>query len=226
MEKYRIIYEGGQGEIVEKKSRFICHIFHVTSQEEAEAILEKMRKKYWDATHNCYAYCIGKKQELMRCSDDGEPSGTAGRPILDVLLREQIHDAVIVVTRYFGGVLLGTGGLVRAYQKAASEGLAAAEILSWQEGRPLAVETDYQGYGKVEYLFRELGVYVEDTDFGQQVTIRAMVPGELIRKTEKEIGEKTGGKARLSWDDDIFYALDEKRGIILKKRGIILKKST
>ena len=98
-----------------------------------------------------------------------------------------------------------------------TSGLAAAEILSWQEGRPLAVETDYQGYGKVEYLFRELGVYVEDTDFGQQVTIRAMVPGELIRKTEKEIGEKTGGKARLSWDDDIFYALDEKRGIILKK---------
>ena len=122
-----------------------------------------------------------------------------------------------MVTRYFGGVLLGTGGLVRAYQKAASEGLAAAEILSWQEGRPLAVETDYQGYGKVEYLFRELGVYVEHKDFGQQVTIRAMVPGRLIRKTEKEIGEKTGGKARLSWDDDIFYALDEKRGIILKK---------
>ncbi len=217
MEAYRFVYRAGQGEITEKKSRFIATVQPVTTPEEALAFVAEKKKEYWDARHNCYAYVAGKNQEQMRCSDDGEPSGTAGRPILDVLLREQIHDAVIVVTRYFGGVLLGTGGLVRAYQKAASEGLAAAEILSWQEGRPLAVETDYQGYGKVEYLFRELGVYVEDTDFGQQVTIRAMVPGELIRKTEKEIGEKTGGKARLSWDDDIFYALDEKRGIILKK---------
>lgn len=217
MEAYRFVYRAGQGEITEKKSRFIATVQPVTTPEEALAFVAEKKKEYWDARHNCYAYVTGKNQEQMRCSDDGEPSGTAGRPILDVLLREQIHDAVIVVTRYFGGVLLGTGGLVRAYQKAASEGLAAAEILSWQEGRPLAVETDYQGYGKVEYLFRELGVYVEDTDFGQQVMIRAMVPGELIRKTEKEIGEKTGGKARLSWDDDIFYALDEKRGIILKK---------
>lgn len=217
MEAYRFVYRAGQGEITEKKSRFIATVQPVTTPEEALAFVAEKKKEYWDARHNCYAYVAGKNQEQMRCSDDGEPSGTAGRPILDVLLREQIHDAVIVVTRYFGGVLLGTGGLVRAYQKAASEGLAAAEILSWQEGRPLAVETDYQGYGKVEYLFRELGVYVEDTDFGQQVMIRAMVPGEMIRKTEKEIGEKTGGKARLSWDDDIFYALDEKRGIILKK---------
>lgn len=177
MEAYRFVYRAGQGEITEKKSRFIATVQPVTTPEEALAFVAEKKKEYWDARHNCYAYVTGKNQEQMRCSDDGEPSGTAGRPILDVLLREQIHDAVIVVTRYFGGVLLGTGGLVRAYQKAASEGLAAAEILSWQEGRPLAVETDYQGYGKVEYLFRELGVYVEDTDFGQQVTIRAMVPG-------------------------------------------------
>ena len=134
MEAYRFVYRAGQGEITEKKSRFIATVQPVTTPEEALAFVAEKKKEYWDARHNCYAYVTGKNQEQMRCSDDGEPSGTAGRPILDVLLREQIHDAVIVVTRYFGGVLLGTGGLVRAYQKAASEGLAAAEILSWQEG--------------------------------------------------------------------------------------------
>ncbi len=217
MGEYRFVYRAGQGEITEKKSRFIAAVQPVTTPEEALAFVAEKKKEYWDARHNCYAYVTGARQEQMRCSDDGEPSGTAGRPILDVLLREEIHDAVIVVTRYFGGVLLGTGGLVRAYQKAAAEALAAAEILSWREGKSLAVETDYQDYGKVEYILRELGIPVEGTDFQQQVTIRAMVPGELTKKTEKEIGERTGGKACLSWGDGQFYAVDEKRGIILKK---------
>ena len=115
---YRVVYEGGEGEIVEKKSRFIATVRPVETEEEAVAFVNEMKKKYWDARHNCYAYVAGKNQELQRCSDDGEPNGTAGRPMLDVLLREEIHDAVVVVTRYFGGTLLGTGGLVRAYQKA------------------------------------------------------------------------------------------------------------
>lgn len=217
MGEYRFVYRAGWGEITEKKSRFIAAVQPVATPEEALAFVAEKKKEYWDARHNCYAYVTGEHQEQMRCSDDGEPSGTAGRPILDVLLREEIHDAVIVVTRYFGGVLLGTGGLVRAYQKAALEGLKSAEILSWQEGMPLTAETDYQGYGKVEYILRELGIPVENTDFGQQVTVRAMVPGKLIKKAEKEIGERTGGKARLSWGDGLFYAMDEKRGIILKK---------
>ena len=115
---YRIVYEGGEGEIIEKKSRFIATVRPIETEEEAIEFIAKMKKKYWDARHNCYAYVAGKNQELQRCSDDGEPNGTAGRPMLDVLLREEIHDAVVVVTRYFGGTLLGTGGLVRAYQKA------------------------------------------------------------------------------------------------------------
>ena len=116
--EYCAVYEGGQGEIVEKKSRFIATVLPIETEEEALEFIAKMKKKYWDARHNCYAYVIGERQELQRCSDDGEPNGTAGRPMLDVLLHEDIHNTVVVVTRYFGGVLLGTGGLVRAYQKA------------------------------------------------------------------------------------------------------------
>lgn len=216
MEAYRFVYRAGQGEITEKKSRFIATVQRSRRRRRRWPLWRRRKRSTGTPGHNCYAYVTGKNQEQMRCSDDGEPSGTAGRPILDVLLPEQIHDAVIVVTRYFGGVLLGTGGLVRAYQKAASEGLAAAEILSWQEGRPLAVETDYrvwQGRISVPGSRRLCGGH----GFRTAGNDPGVVPGELIRKTEKEIGEKTGGKARLSWDDDIFYALDEKRGIILKK---------
>ena len=114
MEQYKTVLEGGTGEIVEKKSRFIATVRPVKNEEEALAFLEEMRKKYWDARHNCYAYSIGKNREFTRCSDDGEPSGTAGRPMLDVILGEDIYNVAVVVTRYFGGVLLGTGGLVRA----------------------------------------------------------------------------------------------------------------
>ena len=114
----KILYEGGQGEIVEKKSRFIANIFPVTTEEEALEKITAMRKKYYDARHNCSAFVIGSKGELTRSSDDGEPSGTAGRPMLEVLTGSGIRNIAAVVTRYFGGVLLGTGGLVRAYSGA------------------------------------------------------------------------------------------------------------
>ena len=118
--------EGGEGEIVEKKSRFIATVRPVASEEEALAFIEEMKKKYWDARHNCSAFVIGRNQELMRFSDDGEPPGTAGKPMLDVLLGAGLHNTAVVVTRYFGGTLLGTGGLVRAYSGAVQEGLRHA----------------------------------------------------------------------------------------------------
>ena len=123
LEHYKTIYEGGEGELVEKKSRFIATVRPVETEEEALAFIEEMKKKYWDARHNCYVYSVGMNREATRCSDDGEPSGTAGRPMLDVLLGAGIYNAAIVVTRYFGGVLLGTGGLVRAYSGAVQAGL-------------------------------------------------------------------------------------------------------
>ena len=125
----RVVYTGGEGEITEKKSRFIATVKPVQSEEEAVAFINETKKKYWDARHNCSAFVIGERQELTRCSDDGEPAQTAGRPMLDVLLREKITDVAVVVTRYFGGVLLGTGGLVRAYQAATQAGLAASRLI-------------------------------------------------------------------------------------------------
>ena len=134
MEQLRTVYQGGVGEIVEKKSRFIATVRLVESEEEALEVLEAARKKYWDATHNCFAYVIGERRETVRCSDDGEPSGTAGRPMLDVLLGEEITNVIVIVTRYFGGTLLGTGGLVRAYSKAVQEGLANSRTRNMASG--------------------------------------------------------------------------------------------
>ena len=139
---YKVVYEGGSGEIVEKKSRFLAAVQPVESEEAAAAFIGAVKKKYWDASHNCSAFTIGRHHELTRCSDDGEPSGTAGRPMLDVLLREDIHNAAVVVTRYFGGTLLGTGGLVRAYQKCTQAGLEGAVIIEKQQGQLLEIGTD------------------------------------------------------------------------------------
>ena len=128
---YKTVFSGGVGQVVEKKSRFIATVRHVETKEEAEEFLAEMKKKYWDATHNCFACVIGEKGEYVRSSDDGEPGGTAGRPMLDVLLKEEIQNAAVVVTRYFGGTLLGTGGLVRAYQQAVKK---ASEWKKCREG--------------------------------------------------------------------------------------------
>ena len=152
MKPIKILYEGGEGEIVEKKSRFIATVRPVETEEEALAFIAEMKKKYWNATHNCSAFVIGENQNLQRCSDDGEPQGTAGRPMLDVLLGEEIHNLAVVVTRYFGGTLLGTGGLVRAYSKAVQEGLKHCVIIEKQQGFLLKMNTDYNGVGKIQYI--------------------------------------------------------------------------
>ena len=173
---YKVLYQAGEGEIEEKKSRFIAHTLPVNSEDEAVAFLNKIKKEYWDARHNCYAYTIGRNNECTRCSDDGEPSGTAGRPILDVLLREEIHNCIVVVTRYFGGTLLGTGGLVRAYQAATQAGLAASYIIEKQFGKKLHLTTDYTGIGKLQYLIAQNQVFTLDTRYTDSVTIDLMVP--------------------------------------------------
>ena len=134
VERYKIVYQGGTGELVEKKSRFIADIKPVASEEEALAFVEEMRRKYWDARHHCFAYIIGDRGQTARCSDDGEPSQTAGKPMMDVLAGEGLHDVCAVVTRYFGGTLLGTGGLVRAYSGALKEGLKACVVVEKKAG--------------------------------------------------------------------------------------------
>ena len=150
LECFKTVYRGGEAEIVEKKSRFIGTVRPVESEEEAFAFLEEMRKKYWDATHNCFAFVAGERREWVRAADDGEPSGTAGRPMLDVLLGEDLYNTAVVVTRYFGGTLLGTGGLVRAYQDSVREnllqgGTGSAEILRYPGKAPWSLAGDPGG---------------------------------------------------------------------------------
>lgn len=207
---YRVVYEGGEGEIVEKKSRFIATVRPIETEEEAVAFINEMKKKYWDARHNCSAFVIGSRQEITRCSDDGEPAQTAGRPMLDVLLREGITNVAVVVTRYFGGVLLGTGGLVRAYQSATQAGLAASKIIEKRQGKKLIIHTDYNGLGKLQYLFGQQKTAILDTEYAADVVLTILVPLEQKDFLYKEITEQTNGTAQMEWGEDAAYALIDK----------------
>ena len=207
---YRVVYESGEGEIVEKKSRFIATVRPIETEEEAVAFINEMKKKYWDARHNCSAFVIGSRQEVTRCSDDGEPAQTAGRPMLDVLLREGITNVAVVVTRYFGGVLLGTGGLVRAYQSATQAGLAASKIIEKRQGKKLIIHTDYNGLGKLQYLFGQQKTAILDTEYAADVVLTILVPLEQKDFLYKEITEQTNGTAQMEWGEDAVYALIDK----------------
>lgn len=204
---YLVVYEGGQGEIIEKKSRFIATVRPVETEEEAVAFINEMKKQYWDARHNCSAFIIGSNQELSRCSDDGEPAQTAGRPMLDVLLKEGVTNVAVVVTRYFGGVLLGTGGLVRAYQKAVQEGLAASVIIEKRKASLLSVGTDYNGVGKLQYLFNQKEIAIMDTEYAADVVFTLLVPAERKNEIEKAIIEQTSGTAVLEWREEVTYGI-------------------
>lgn len=195
--QYRIVKENGTGEIEEKKSRFIANVRLVTSEAEALAFIEEMRKKYWDARHNCYAYIVGTKQELMRYSDDGEPGGTAGKPILEVLLGEKLCNTVIVVTRYFGGTLLGTGGLVRAYTQAAQAGLRCSGIVQMCLGKVLVIKTDYNGMGKIRYMLEKKEITIKDILYEAEVEMQVIVPAQQWEDIRDEVTELTSGQAKV-----------------------------
>ena len=203
---YRVVYEGGEGEIVEKKSRFIATVRPVETEEEAVAFINEMKKKYWDARHNCSAFVIGSRQEVTRCSDDGEPAQTAGRPMLDVLLREGITNVAVVVTRYFGGVLLGTGGLVRAYSGAVQAGLAASTVIEKHHGISLQVTTDYTGIGKIQYIAGERSLPILDSEYTDKVVLKLLVPDDQVEEVKKAITEGTNGRAGLEKDAELYFA--------------------
>ena len=204
-EPYKIIESGGVGEIEEKKSRFIAHVAAANTEEEALAFIEEKKKQFWDARHNCYAYILGEQAQTMRFSDDGEPSGTAGRPILEVLVGSGIRNLVVVVTRYFGGTLLGTGGLVRAYTKAAQAGLAASEVRTMCCGYEMTIVTDYNGIGKVQYLLGSRDIPIGEADYGEQVTTLVNIPYEDKDAVINEITEATAGKAKITVSDIIYF---------------------
>ncbi len=209
MERYKILWEGGTGELVEKKSRFIARTCPVESEEEVSAFLEKVRKQYWDARHHCYAYVIGERGQLQRCSDDGEPSQTAGRPMLDVLLGAKVRNICVVVTRYFGGTLLGTGGLVRAYSGAALEGLRNSRILEKCPGVQMTITIDYTDAGKIQYILAQNKIPILDSEYTDKVVITAVCPLETAEKLKAELTEATGGRAGLQETPPLYYGIAE-----------------
>lgn len=205
IDSYRILLEGGEGEIVEKKSRFIATVRKCETEEEAVAFIEEMKKKYWDARHNCSAFVIGSRGELTRCSDDGEPSGTAGRPMLEVLLGEGIRNIAVVVTRYFGGTLLGTGGLVRAYTQAVKEGLQHCTVGRMRSGCDLEIGTDYNGIGKILYLLGQRGIEPLGSEYTDTVTLQIRIPAEMEHELSKEMVEATCGKVKIEKMNELYY---------------------
>ena len=202
---YRVLLSGGEGEIIEKKSRFIATLRPCETEEEAVAFIEEMKKKYWDARHNCSAFCIGSRGELTRCSDDGEPSGTAGRPMLEVLLGEELKNVAVVVTRYFGGVLLGTGGLVRAYTQAVKVGLENCKTGVMQYGTELEIITDYNGIGKILYLLGNAGIEPASSDYTDKVKLRIYLPVEKEAALEKEMVEATMGRVEFEKIRELYF---------------------
>lgn len=203
---YKIIYRGGEGEWIEKKSRFIATILPAENESAAIKSIETTKKKYWNATHNCFAYLIGINHEIQRCSDDGEPSGTAGKPMLDVLLGEDIHNICVIVTRYFGGTLLGTGGLVRAYSKTVQEGLKNSIILSKNLAKKYNIYTDYSGIGKIQYIINQLELIILSTEYTNYVQLCILSPLSKADMTIKKIREATSGKAKVEELEEVYYS--------------------
>lgn len=194
----------GIGEITEKKSRFIGSCAHVTSEEDALAFVAAKKKEHYDARHNCFAYVVG---DTSRSSDDGEPSGTAGRPMLDVITGRGLHDIVMVVTRYFGGVLLGTGGLVRAYSAAAAACIDASELIERRVGLPLTITTDYGNVGRMQHIIAERELYLIDTVYDADVTFTVMVDPADRDAITTLITNETSGTAVLEWGEPESYTV-------------------
>ena len=204
---YKIVLQGGTGEIVEKKSRFIASVFPVEAEEEAISIIEQTRKQYWDARHNCYAYVIGEDGGRQRCSDDGEPQGTAGRPMLDVILAEDIKNILVVVTRYFGGTLLGTGGLVRAYSMSVKARIDNSVIVNKCPGNRIKITTDYNGAGKLQYIAAGLDIPVLATDYLDKVIITLLVPPRSRNTLVNKVMEATSATAIIENEGEVWYAI-------------------
>ena len=205
VESYKIVYEGADGELVEKKSRFIAQIRPVASEEEALAFIEEVRKKYWDARHNCFAFVIGSNNEIQRFSDDGEPQGTAGKPILETLLNENLQNTLIVVTRYFGGTLLGTGGLVRAYGQSSKEGIRNSVIQKVCEGISFKLTVDYNSIGKIKYIMGQMGITDAQEEYGQNVVLSILMKKDEYNEFNTKVTDATGGKAVFEDEEDREY---------------------
>lgn len=209
LDKYKTVRQQASKEIVIKKSRFIGYGKPVDSEEEAIAFIEEIKKQNWNATHNCSAYIIGERDEYQKQSDDGEPSGTAGKPMLEVLKHQGVKNVVIVVTRYFGGIMLGAGGLIRAYTDGAVAALEAAEVIVKVLHREVIVDVDYTWYGKLENELHSRGVRVGGTDFTDRVVITCLPERAEAEPFIAWITDLTQGQAVITIGEDKYYIENE-----------------
>ena len=197
MEDYRTIRENGIHEIEIKKSRFICHLRRVKSEEEAQVFIEEVKKEHWKATHNCSAYTIGLNDEIQRAHDDGEPSGTAGVPMLEIFLKRELKNVAAVVTRYFGGTKLGAGGLIRAYGGAVNEAVNNIGVVERQLQQLIDVTVTYSQSGKVENALREANYTIQDIQYAENITYQCVIPLKKKKKFIEDITNWTSAQAEI-----------------------------
>ena len=193
LNEYKTVENASSDEFVVKKSRFIGYVKPVKTQDEAVSFINEIKSKHWDATHNVYAYVL-RDGQIRRYSDDGEPQGTAGIPCLDVLLKEGVSDLCVVATRYFGGIMLGAGGLVRAYSHTAKIAVDAGGIITMSLCKIAKIKSDYTFYGRLQPLICSLGGIILDTEFAEDVTITFKIPGEDFEKLNAEIFDQSNGR--------------------------------
>lgn len=210
LKEYATILDAGTDEIVEKKSRFIGYVCHVETEEEALAFVAEIKKKHYDARHNCYAYAIGEEQPLLRFSDDGEPGGTAGKPILEVITGRGLCNVCIVVTRYFGGTLLGTGGLVRAYTDASKACIEATEIIKKCLVVPMTFTTNYTDLGKIQYILGNEGIDISDSEYGESVILKVEIFIDDEQRIKKALTEATAARIQIEQEEPVFSIINRR----------------
>lgn len=208
---YRTIRPKGESFLEERKSKFFGDAFHVESVKEAEEKLSELDKKYRDARHHCYAYVIGKKEEFVKYSDNGEPQGTAGMPILEYIRNKELTDVLVVVTRYFGGILLGTGGLSRAYRETGKEAVENAGIVEYYEASEILLKTDYSTLGKIEFLFRTENLPEMKIEYGENIEAVLHIPLEHTEKIIQKITDISQGKAIMELAKTVFLEKGENK---------------
>lgn len=208
---YITIRDYGEDSFEEKKSEFIGYAKRVESEEEVKEFINEIKSMHKQARHNCFAYVIGENYGIQRYSDDGEPQGTAGIPILEVMKKQGVTDCAIVVTRYFGGILLGAGGLTRAYTKGASIALKAGGVVEKVEGCKVSITIDYDLIGKIQYLCGQNNWHIEDSEYTDKVTIFIYAENEVAKVIEKEVIEATNGKAIINKSEEDIYFKENNR---------------
>ncbi len=205
---YQTVKDTGEHEITIQKSRFIAHFDRVETEEAAQAFIDRIKKQHWNATHNCSAYLIGERDEIQKANDDGEPSGTAGVPMLEVLKKRGLKDTVVVITRYFGGIKLGAGGLIRAYGGAVSEGLNEIGIVKRTLTQVIHTEIDYHWLGKVEHALRESPYQMKGTDYLEQVDVQTYVEIDKVEEFEAWITNITNGQAEIKRGEETYLEVE------------------